>query len=86
MCVGVLPACMWVQGVRCPGTVTDTYELPCGLLGIKPKSSGRASGALTTEPSPQPSLLGVLISSGFILETQQGGQVLNILYSSCFSP
>jgi hypothetical protein len=63
MCRGALPAGM--SGSTCmPGGicrnqkkasdslgigVTGSWELPCGLLGIKPGSSERAARALTAE-------------------------------------
>lgn len=57
MCVGVLPTCVSVCSIRVlclggqkrhwiPGTeVTDSYELPCGMLGRKPRSFGRVTNA-----------------------------------------
>jgi hypothetical protein len=57
--MGVLPVCMSVQyvknpeeGIRSPGTgVSDSYEVPCGCLGIKPGSYGRATSALRKKKS-----------------------------------
>lgn len=57
-CSSVLPACMYImcrhcpwrpeEGVGFPGTeVTDSCELPCGLLGIEPWSCGRAARAIS---------------------------------------
>ena len=46
ICISVLPACMYVRVKASDLEVRDSCELPCGVLGIEPRSSERAVSAL----------------------------------------
>lgn len=51
MFIGVLPACMCVEGFRSPGTrVTDRCELPCGFWKLNPSPLEEQPVILTDEP------------------------------------
>jgi hypothetical protein len=51
MCIGVLTACMSVQGIRYPGTgVTDSFELPCRYWELNSGLLEEQLVLLTAEP------------------------------------